>query len=59
MPSEETRRILKEFGIAVTDYEDAIEKTLPKEELSKIEAEMLSHLKQVTGLIEGLRAKSR
>jgi len=59
MPSDETRRILKEFGIAVTEYEDALQKAAPTEELSKAETEMLSRLKEVTALIESLRAKKR
>ncbi len=59
MPSDETRRILKEFGIAVTEYEDALQKAPPTEGLSKAETEMLSRLKEVTALIESLRAKKR
>lgn len=59
MPSDETRRVLKEFGIAVTEYEDALEKRASIEKLSKAEAEVVSRLTQVTALIESLRAKRR
>jgi hypothetical protein len=33
MPSDETRRVLKVFGVGVTTYEDAIEKGGPAEEI--------------------------
>ena len=39
MPGEETRRLLKLFGIAVTDLEDAVQRGAPKEELARIDAE--------------------
>lgn len=57
MPTDATRGILKAFGIAVTDYEDALEKGVPSEQLSKAEKEMLRRLQEVTALIESLRAK--
>jgi hypothetical protein len=57
MPSDETRRVLKVFGVAVTNYEDAIEKGGPAEEIKKAEAEIDASLTEVTALIERLRAK--
>ncbi len=59
MPSDKTRRMLKVFGVAVTDYEDAVETGAPPEELLKAEAEVLARLREVTALIEGLRAKKK
>ena len=59
MPSEKTCSILKAFGIAVTDYEDAREKSAPPEALSKAKTEMLRRLREVTTLIETLRAKRK
>lgn len=59
MPTDETRRLLKVFGVAVTAYEDAVEKGAPPEELSKVEAEVRTRLEEVTELIERLRAKKR
>ena len=35
MPSDETRRILKVFGVAVTNLEDAIDQKKPFEEWVK------------------------
>ena len=59
MPTDETRRVLKVFGVAVTAYEDAVEKGAPPEELIKVEAEVRTRLEEVTSLIERLRAKKK
>jgi hypothetical protein len=57
MPSDETRRILKMFGVAVTTYEDAVEAGAPADEIDKAETEFRATLSEVTALIERLRAK--
>lgn len=57
MPSDETRRVLKTFGVAVTTYEDAVETGRPDEEINKADAEFRATLSEVTALIERLRAK--
>ena len=57
MPSDETRRVLKLFGVAVTAFEDAVDKGAALEELRKAEAEVKTRLDEVTALIEQLRAK--
>lgn len=59
MPTDETRRVLKVFGVAVTAYEDAVDKGVSPEELRKAEAEVRSRLEEVTVLIERLRAKKK
>lgn len=59
MPTDETRRMLKVFGVAVTAYEDAVDKGASPEELTKTEAEVRTRLEEVTALIERLRAKRR
>ncbi len=59
MPTDETRRLLKVFGVAVTAYEDAVDKGVPAEEMVKVEAEVRTRLEEVTELIERLRAKKR
>ena len=58
MPTDETRRVLKVFGVAVTAYEDAVDKGSP-EEVAKAEAEVNTRLKEVTELINRLRAKKK
>jgi hypothetical protein len=57
MPSDETRRVLRTFGVAVTTYEDAVEAGTPAEAINKAEAELSASLNEVTVLIERLRAK--
>ena len=59
MPTDETRRVLKVFGVAVTAYEDAVDKGAPPEELRKTEAEVRTRLEEVTVLIEQLRTKKK
>jgi len=57
MPTDETRRVLRMFGVAVTAFEDAVDKGAPPEELRKAEAEVKTRLEEITVLIEQLRAK--
>jgi hypothetical protein len=57
MPTDETRRLLKVFGVAVTALEDAVEKQTSPEERRKAEAEARTRLQEVTALIERLGAK--
>jgi len=59
MPTDETRRVLKVFGVAVTAYEDAVDKEASPEELRKAEAETRTRLEEVTVLIERLRARKK
>ena len=59
MPTDETRRVLKVFGVAVTAYEDAVDKGAPAEELKKTETEVRARLEEVAALIERLRAKQK
>ncbi len=57
MPSDETRRVLKVFGVAVTAFDDAVDKGAAPEELNKADAELKLRLEEVTALIERLRAR--
>jgi len=57
MPTDETRRLLKVFGVAVTAFEDAVDKNASPEELRKAEAEARTRLEEVTALIERLESK--
>jgi hypothetical protein len=59
MPSEESRRLLKNFGIAVTDFEDALQRRASKEELARADTEVTARLAQVQELIERLRARAK
>jgi hypothetical protein len=59
MASDETRRLLKEFGIAVTDYEDAVTEGASREKVAKVEAEVKARLAEVTALIQRLSSKKK
>jgi hypothetical protein len=59
MPTDETRRLLKVFGVAVTAFEDAVDKKASSEERRKAEAEARTRLEEVTALIERLRAREK
>jgi hypothetical protein len=52
MPSDETRRILKLFGVAVTNLEDAASAA----ERARWSAELAARLREVHELIERLGA---
>lgn len=54
MPSDETRRILKVFGVAVTNLEDAA----TAEERARWSAELAERLREIHELMERLTAKA-
>jgi hypothetical protein len=58
MPGDDTRRLLKTFGVAVTAYEDAVGNNASIEEIRASEAEVRARLAEVTSLIEHLRDKA-
>jgi len=57
MPSDETRRILKVFGVAVTNLEDAIDQKKPFEEIMKWDAELADRTREVLALVDRLRSR--
>lgn len=57
MPSDETRRVLKVFGVAVTNLEDAIEQRKPFEEIMKWDAELADRTREVFNLVDRLRSR--
>ena len=59
MPTDETRRALRVFGVAVTAFEDAVERGAAPEELKKVDAEAIARLEEITALIERLRARKK
>jgi hypothetical protein len=59
MPSDETRRLLKTLGVAVTAYEDAVHDNAAMETILQSEAEARARLEDVTVLIDRLRAMAR
>lgn len=57
MPSDETRRILKVFGVAVTNLEDAIDAGKPLAEIVKWDTEVAERTREVLSLVERLRSR--
>jgi hypothetical protein len=57
MPSDETRRVLKVFGVAVTNLEDAIEQKKPLAEIMKWDAELADRTREVLALVDRLRSR--
>jgi hypothetical protein len=57
MPSDETRRLLKLFGVAVTSLEDAIDSKAPFEEIMKWDAELADRTRDMIDLVERLRSR--
>jgi hypothetical protein len=57
MPSEEVRRLLKLFGVAMTEFEDAVHQGAAPDELRKREAEVRVRLEEVEALVERLRRR--
>ena len=57
MPSDETRRVLKVFGVAVTNLEDAIDRTAPTDEIMKWDAELADRTREVIDLVDRLRSR--
>jgi hypothetical protein len=55
VPSDDTRRILKLFGVAVTNLEDAA----TPEERARADAELAERLREVQDLIARLRQTPR
>ncbi len=57
MASEETRRLLKVFGVAVTNLEDAIDRKAPVDEIMKWDQEVADRTREVIALVERLRSR--
>jgi hypothetical protein len=57
MPSDETRRVLKVFGVAVTTLEDAIDQNAPVEEIMKWDQEVAERMRELIALVERLRSR--
>ena len=58
MPSDETRRVLKLFGVAVTNLEDAIDGKAPMAEIMKWDAVLADRTREVINLVDRLRSLS-
>ena len=57
MPSDETRRLLKVFGVAVTSLEDAVDRKAPFEDIMKWDTELADRTRDIIDLVERLRSR--
>jgi len=57
MPSDETRRLLKVFGVAVTSLEDAIDGKAPIDEIVKHDGELAERMRDIIAFVERLRSR--
>ena len=54
MPSDETRRLLRTFGVAVTQFEDAVSSGAPADEIQTAGDEARSRLNEIKALLDRL-----
>lgn len=59
MPSDETRRLLKIFGVAVTSYEDLVQNGASIEQINEAETEVFDRLTEIKNHLERLRARAK
>lgn len=55
MPTDDTRRLLKTFGVAVTTLEDAVHNRASTEDIAKAETQARLLLQEIAALIDRLR----
>ena len=54
MPSDETRRLLRTFGVAVTQFEDAVSSGAPANEIKQAGDEARARLHEIEALFKRL-----
>jgi hypothetical protein len=57
MPSDETRRQLKLFGIAVTSLEDAIDQRARLDEITRWDQEVADRTRELIAFVDRLRSR--
>ncbi len=57
MASDETRKLLKLFGVAVTNLEEALERDAPREEIARLDRELAERAQEIAALVERLRRR--
>ena len=54
MPSDETRRLLRTFGVAVTQFEDAVSSGAPADEIKQAGDEARARMHEIEALLQRL-----
>jgi hypothetical protein len=57
MPSDETRKLLRTFGVAVTSLEDAIDGKAPIAEIMRRDEELAERTREVISMVDRLRSR--
>ncbi|MBI1846207.1 MAG: hypothetical protein HY294_08940 [Candidatus Rokubacteria bacterium] len=57
MPSDDTRKLLKAFGVAVTSLEDAIDRRAPLEEIARWDQALADRTREVIDFVDRLRSR--
>ncbi len=57
MSSEDTRSVLKAFGVAVTNLENALDRRAPEGEIMKHDAHLAESTREVIALVERIRSR--
>ena len=57
MPSDETRKTLKLFGVAITNLEDALDRQAPMDEIVKCDMEVADRTREIIDFVERLRSR--
>jgi hypothetical protein len=57
MPSDETQRLLKLFGTAMTNLEDAVDRKAPVDEVVKHDMELADRTRDVIAYVTRLRSR--
>jgi hypothetical protein len=57
MSNDETQRVLKLFGVAVTSLEEAIDNRAPMDEVMKWDREVADRTREMLALVERLRSR--
>jgi hypothetical protein len=58
MPSDEIRRLLKLFGVAATEFEDAVLRAAAPDEIKRTDGELRARLEEIESFIERLRRRA-
>ena len=56
MPTDETRRLLRTLGVAVTQFEDAVSSEAPADEIEQAEEQARLRLTEVKALLDRLKS---
>ncbi len=56
MPTDETRRLLRTLGVAVTQFEDAVSSGAPADEIQQAEDQARLRLTEVKALLDRLKS---